>query len=196
MQEFLRHLTLIEKYLKSTTTPTICVADVTLSFTETFRWIFSGLNVNISQCHLDSIHMIVDPDGWFNDTEHLVENPRIIIHNSSFGSLDLKPATKAQITQCYIDGLLIPRPTLIIANNSDVSIQNCHFLNFINGNNSTVLQGSRNSQIIIDNSVFIQHNSSEGILFLQQNCSLSINNLLISQNVAIESWLFYYNLTK
>ena len=76
-----------------------------------------------------------------NHTEHMVENPEIVIHNSSFGSLDLNPGTKAQITDCYIDAQFKPRPTLITANNSDVSIQNCHFRNFINENGSTVLYG-------------------------------------------------------
>ena len=114
----------------------------------------------------------------------MVENPEIIIHNSSFGSLDLLPGTKAQITDCYIDAQFKPRPTLITANNSDVSIQNCHFGNFINENGSTVLYGHDNSNITINNSVFIQHNSSKGILFLLNNSSMRISDSSISQNVA------------
>ena len=103
-----------------------------------------------------------------------------MIHNSSFGSIDLEIGTKAQITDCYIDSELKERPTLIRANNSDVLIQKCHFGNFVNENNST-----NRSHVKIDNSNIIQHNISKGILFLEQNCSLSINNSLISQNVAL-----------
>ena len=184
MQEFLGHLTFIERYLSSPARPMITVADVALSSNETFQWIFSGLNVNLSQCCLDSICITTKSDSQSNDMEHLVENPKITIFNSSFGSLRSNPQTEAQITDCYIDAQFKPRPTLITANNSDVSIQNCHFGNFINENGSTVLYGHYYSHITIENSVFIQHNSSKGILFLQNNCSLSFTNSSISQNVA------------
>ena len=141
MQEFLGHLVFIEKYFKSPARPTISVADLTLSFIETYQWIFSGLNVNISRCCLDSIRITIKSDSQSNDMEHLVENPKITIFNSSFGILRSNPQTEAQITNCYIDAQFKPRPTLIIANKADVSIQNCHFGNFINENGSTVLCG-------------------------------------------------------
>ena len=107
----------------------------------------------------------------------------MVIHNSSFGSLDLNSGTKAQIIDCYIDTQFKPRPTLITANNSDVSIQNCHFGNFINEDGSTVLYGQYYSHIIIENSVFIQHNSSKGVLFLHNKSSVNISGSSISQNV-------------
>ena len=119
-----------------------------------------------------------------NHTEQLVENPEIVIHNSSFSSLDLKPGSKAQITDCYIDAQFKPRPTLITANNSDVTIQNCHFGNFINENGSTVLYGHSNSHIFIENSNFVQNTSPKGVLFLQNSCSIYINKLTCSHNVA------------
>ena len=169
---------IIENYLKSSTTPTINVTDVTLSVNEMFQWIFSGLNVNVSQCNINSIHIFVQPD------KQMAENPEIIIHNSSFSSLDLQLGTKAQITDCYIDAQFKPRPTLITASNSDVSIQNCHFGNFINENGSTVLYGQYYSHITIENSVFIQHNSSKGVLFLENNCYMFINNSTHSHHVA------------
>ena len=142
------------------------MADVTLSFNETFtfQWIFSGLSVKVSQCRLDSGRVIVQP-CQSNNTEYLIEEPEIVIHNSSFGKLDLNPETKAQITDCYIDGEFKDRPTLITANNSEVSIQNCHFENFVNQNGSTILFGHNNSHVKIENSGFIQHNSSKGVLF-------------------------------
>ena len=166
--------------------PTIDASDVSLDLNETFQWTFSGLNVNVSECHLDSIRMIMKSDSWLNvnDRERLVENPQTLIHNSSFGSLDLEPGTKALITKCFIDAEFKLRATLITTNNSDVSIQNSHFENFINKNGSTILFGHNNSQVTIENSVFIQHNSSKGILLLQNNSSLHLSGLLMSHNLA------------
>ena len=106
-----------------------------------------------------------------NNTEYLTEEPKIIIYNSTFHGLDVNPVTKALITQCNIDGQLFPRPTLT------------HFENFINENSSTILHGSSNSHVTIENSVFIKHNSSEGVLFLQNNSSLQISNSLILYNI-------------
>ena len=176
--------TVIEQYVKSSTRPAITVADVALSFKETNQWIFVRLIVKIWQCNLDPIRIVVQSDSPPNHTEHLVENPEIVIHNSSFSSLDLKPGSKAQIIDCYIDAQFKPRPTLITANNSDVSIQNCHFGNFINENGSTVLYGHSNSHVIIENSAFIQHNSPKGVFFLQNNCYMFINYSTHSNNVA------------
>ena len=160
------------------------MVDVDLSFKETLKWIFSGLNVKISQCNIGSVYLAVQPSIWSNDTEQFVENTVITIRNSSFVSLDLNSGNKALITDCYIDGKFKPRPTLITANNSDISIQNCHFGNFINENGSTILYGHDNSHIMIKNSVFIQHNSSKGVLFLENNSSMLINYSLISLNIA------------
>ena len=187
-QRFLAWSTIFEKYMKSSMTPTIDASEVTINetFQWTFQWTFSGLNVNVSQCRLNSIHMIVEPDSWPNvhDRKRFIENPQIIIHNSSFGALDLEPGTKAQITECYLDGEFKLRPTLITANNSTLTIQNCQFEDFINENDSTVLFGQNNSHVTIKNSVFIQHNSSKGVLFLENNFSMHISGSLISQNVA------------
>ena len=177
-------MTVIERYVKSSTKPTITVTDVDLSFNETYQWIFSGLNVNIWQCNVNPISIVVQSERLPNHTEHVVENPEIVIQNSSFGSLDLNPGTKAQITDCYIDAQFKPRLTLITANNSDVLFQDCHFGNFINENGSTVLYGHDNSHIAIENSVFIQHSSSKGVLFLHNNSSMGISSSSISQNVA------------
>ena len=174
----------MEKYLKSLRTPTIDITNVTLSVSETFQWIFSGLNVNVSQCRLHLIRIIVESESRLKDGKHLVENQEIMIHNSSFGSIDLEPGAKAQISDCYIDGEFKDRPTLIRANNSDVSIQNCQFKNFLNEQGSTILFGHSNSHVTIENSVFIKHNTSKGVLLLQNSSSMSISSSSISQNNA------------
>ena len=160
---------------------------VDLSFKETCKWIFSGLYVKISQCNIGSVRLAMQSSIWSNDTEQSVENTVITIRNSSFVSLDLNSGSKALITDCYIDVKLKTRPTLITVNNSDVSIQNCHFGNLINENGSTVLYGHYYSHVVIKNSVFIQHNSSKGVLFLENNSSMLINYSLISLNVASSS---------
>ena len=160
------------------------MTDVDLSFNETLKWIFFGLIVKIWQCNLDPIGISVQSESLPNHIEQLVENAEIVIYNSSFSSLDLNPGIKAQITECYIDAQFKPRPTLITANNSDVSIQNCHFGNFMNEDDSTILYGHDNSHITIENSVFIQHSSSKGVLFLHNNSSVRISGSSISQNIA------------
>ena len=163
----------------------IYVAYVTLSFNESllFQWTFSGLNINISQCRLDSISIVVEQCQ--SNTKYLIEEPKIIIYNSSFGNLDLEPGTRAQITDCHIDAEFKDKGfTLITATNSDISIQNCHFENFISENDSTILFGYNNMHVTIENSVFIQHKSSEGVLFLQGNSFMRISSSVISQNVA------------
>ena len=160
----------------------IHVTNVTMSVNETFQWIFSGLNVNVSQCSIDPVRIKVQSTKWLNDIERFLDTT-ITIHNSSFGSLDLNPGTKAQITDCYISGEFKDRPTLITVNSSDVSIQNCNFENFINKKGSTVVFGHNDSNITIGNSVFIQHNSSKGVFFLQNNSSIQISCSLISDNV-------------
>ena len=161
----------------------IYVREVTLSLNETLNWTFSGLHVNVSHCGLYSVRIIVEVESRFKDGKFLLQNPQIIIHNSLFKSLNLNPATKAQITECYIDGLFKQRPTLITTMNSNVSIQNCQFKNFINDNGSTILFGNNNSHIAIENSVFIQHNGSKGILLLKNNSSMRISNSSMSHNV-------------
>ena len=133
---------------------------------------------------MGSVHITVQSRIRSNDTEQLVENTVITIRNSSFSSLDLKPGSKALITDCYIDGKFKPRPTLITANNSDISIQNCHFRNFINEHGSTILYGHNYSKITTENSVFIQHNSSKGVLLLHNKSSMHIGSSSISQDVA------------
>ena len=163
------------------------MTDVDLFYNETLTWIFSRLNVKIWRCNVDPIGIVVQSESPPNQTEHLVENPEIVIHNSSFYSLDLSPGTKALITDCYIDAQFKARPTLITANNSHVSIQNCHFGNFINENGSTILYGHYYSHVTIEKSVFKQHNSSKGVLFLQNNCYMFINNSTHSHNVASSS---------
>ena len=147
--------------------------------------------MNVSRCYLDSIRIIVQSNKQIvqsqsqsSHSHHMVENPEIVIHNSSFSTLDLNPGTKAQMTDCYIDAQFKPRPTLITAYNSDVLIQNCHFGNFFNENDSTILYGHYNSNITINNSVFIQHNSTKGVLFLQINSSMGISSSIILQNIA------------
>ena len=182
-QGYLDRLTNFDMYLKSTTTPTIDMKDITLTTTEIFQWIFSGLNVNISQCSIDSLSITVQSFVWSNEPEQIQKTATIMIHNSSFGNLELNPGVKAQIIQCHIDAKFKDRPTLITANNSDLSIQKCHFENFRNEKGSTILFGHNNSHVTIENSVFIQHNSSKGVLLLQHNSSICISGSTMSQNV-------------
>ena len=155
-----------------------------MSFKEAFQWIFFGLNVNVSRCRLDPVSIAVQSKVLSNESKQFEETATIKIHNSSFGSLELNSGTKAQITECYIDSEFKDRPTLIVANNSEISIQNCQLEHFINKNGSTILFGGNNSHVTVENSVFIQNNSSMGVLLLHNNSFMHISSSLFSQNTA------------
>ena len=154
---------------------------MTLFSNQELHWTFSGLNLNISQCDLDPVHITVQ---IHDHATQVFNTPESIIRNSSFGSLDLNPGTKAQIIDSYIDGEFKQRSTLITANNSNLVIRNSHIEHFINEKGSTVLYAYDHSHVIIDHSIFIRHNSLKGVLALENNCSLKITNSLISHNVA------------
>ena len=159
---------------------------VTLSSNQTSYWTFSGLNLNISQCDLDSVHITVQ---IHNHGAQVLKNV-VIIHNSSFYCLELKPEIKAQISQCHFDRSTDSnsRPTLITLINSELLLQSSYFGKFVNHNDSTVLHGYNNSRVIIDNSSFISHYSFKGAVFLQNNCYLKMTNSMISQNVATSGY--------
>ena len=154
-----------------------------MSFNQTFQWIFSGFDLNVSQCIFKSVDFAVQSKIWSKETKQIQKPATVMIHNGSFGSLDLKPGTKVLITQCCIDGEFKDRFTLITAKNSQISIQNCQSKNFINENGFTFIFWHNNRNITIENSVFIQHNSSDGVLLIQNHLSILIIGSLISQNV-------------
>ena len=165
----------------------IAINDVLMPHNETSVWVFSGLNVRVSQSNLSPIKIRVQTKQHTVNASGKVKNPNIVIYNSSFESLDLKPGTNAQITDCYVDAVYDSRPTLITANNARVLIQNSTFERCVNENGSTALLAQNNSQTTIENSLFRRHNSSMGIFLLADTCTLNMTYSTIAQNVAFSA---------
>ena len=73
------------------------------------------ISANVTFSRLSSWHFQLD-----RVTQEVYDTPVINIHNSSFGSVDLQPETKAIVTHCFLDARLKSGPTLISANNATV----------------------------------------------------------------------------
>ena len=123
------------------------MADVFLSSNHTHVWSFSGLNVNISQCELDFLEVAINK-------LLAADQPQIIIHDSSFQSLNLQTGTAAIINDCYMDANNSKTSTLIKVNNSNVFITNSVFKHFMNENGPSVLHGESDCNIKISRSEF------------------------------------------
>ena len=160
-----------EKYPGTSVIPTVNVLDLILSLNETSIWILSDINAAIRNSELESVQIVLQTNSKSSNSSIMMGNPEITIQNSSCGSLDLKPGTKAKITDCYIDARYSPRPTLITANNAVVLIQNCYFKRFSSENGSTILHGQNSSLLTVANSSFTNHNGDKGIILLHDNCS-------------------------
>ena len=185
------------------------VADVILTSHQDLFWTFSGLNVYISHCELNSLDLQLRKS---NDFESTTEMPTITFYNSSFKSLDLNPETKAEINDCYIDAKNESRPTLIKANNSDILIKKSEFLRFVNKNTSTILNGENNCNVSVENTVFTGHQGHLGVLYIHDHSSMKIRNTTFNTNTAeiaggaisveshsklsVTDCYFYYNAAK
>ena len=85
-------------------------------YRRSFSWRFSGLNVQILHCELDSVELLLThlllSIGNKNYFEHTLENREIRVYRS-FRSLELDAETRAEITDYYIDAKHESRPTLL-----------------------------------------------------------------------------------
>ena len=165
-----------KRFPSSTEKLRVSLWNVRLSTTRS--WTLIGLNMNIKKSNLDSL------DFALQQQQHLVENTKITIHNSSFGSLDLGSGTKADITNCNVDARLRPRKTLIVAKNASVTIKDCQFERFRSKRAPTILYGSNNSEVIITSTVLSKNRGLYGVVFLHDNCSINVENVHVSDNIA------------
>ena len=86
----------------ATTTPKIILNKGVKSFkNKEAQWIIFGFDVKISQCEVNRRRLILKQDSKI--LHQLVANPKIVIHNSSFRSLDLKSGTEALISDCILN---------------------------------------------------------------------------------------------
>ena len=161
---------------------TVDIADVILRSDEDYNWTISGMNVNFHHCQLDSLQLLFmkNDDG----SENTTEISSIAFYNSSFKSLDLQPETRAEIIDCYIDAKEKPRATLIISKTSDIMIQNSTFLRFVNEQGPTILDVQINCDVSVENSLFAEHQSKIGVLFVTDNSYMKIRYTSFCRNMA------------
>ena len=181
MQEKLEPRVSISKHRNASNSLRVTVADVILTSDQDFYWTFSGLNVYFNHCELNSPELQFMKD---DDSENTREIPTIMINNSSLRSLDLHSETRAEIIGCYINAQNESRPTLIKANNSHIVIKNSEFLNFVNENGSTIVNGENNCSISVENSVFAEHYSKLSVFYIHDNCQMKIRNTIFKRNRA------------
>ena len=158
---------------------TVTIINVTVN--SSIKLTMEGLNIHISQSNVDSLYIILHN----NQSLHkLVENPKIFIHNSSFGKLDLLAGTEALVTHCYIDRDFVTRSTLISSYASSVTIANCSFHNFKTREGPTVLHARVNSTVTLTNTTVVAHQSPHGAILIHNNCSVRMQKVSISHHKA------------
>ena len=139
-------------------------------------WTINGFNLDIKDSNLGLFHVLAQTDT--------LNKPKITVHNSSFGSLDLQPGTEAVITDCHIDALLRPRKTLISAKNATVVIRDSDFERFKSKRGPTIVYGTHNTSVTISNSTLDNNRGLYGVIFLHQDCRINMTEVLVSHNVA------------
>ena len=142
-------------------------------------WTLIGVSTNVTFSRLSSWHFLLK-----RDTHEVSTTPTISLHNSTFGSVDLQPQTKAQVKDCFMDARLRSSPTLISATNATVSVANCRFSRFKSKHGPTILLGMNNSHISITNTSIIKNRGVFGTIFLANNCSINFTTVLIADNFA------------
>ena len=144
-------------------------------------WKLIGVSANVTFSRLSSWQFVLG-----RVTHEVSDTPAINIHNSSFGSIDLQPKTKALVTHCFIDARLKSGPTLISANNATVSVTNCHFSRFKSKSGPTVMLEMNNSQISVTNTSIVKNHGLFGTLFIVDGSSITFTSVFIADNVADE----------
>ena len=173
----------IGKYGAFLERPSVEISNVTLPSDRVDKWLFVDLNVQVHNCKLDSVQMVLRKEFNSHPVQE-IQNPMITVHNSSFKSLDLHNKTTAEILNCHINANMDIRPTLIQAMNSSILIQNSEFVQFVSDKGPTLLFANSNSHVTIENSQFLNHQSPQGIFYLTDRCFMKINWSLFSSNVA------------
>ena len=141
----------------------------------------TGIFTKVTHSELISLQLTMQNVPSSNN---MVENPKITIHNSSFGSLGLLSGTEAVLTECYIDSEFNTKPTLITAKNSKVTMHNSHLSQLVNENGPTLLNGTEMCSVYINNSTVINNHALHGIINLSNNCTIDIWDSHFTNNIA------------
>ena len=173
-------LLLISKHQNASDSLTVNITDVILRSELDNRWTFSGLNVYFNHCELDSLQLrFTNHDVHSENTREILT---IMITNSSFRSLDLRPETRAEIIDFYIDAQSQSRPTLLKTNNSHIKIQNSQFHQFVNKNGATILDAENHC-----------NQSRHGVLYFHDNSHVEISNTNCQNRVSYSGGAIYVN---
>ena len=143
-------------------------------------WTAVGMNVRISASILTGLTLIV------KTAPLLLENIKVGITNSSFGSLDLRSGCEAIISNCHINAESKPRSTLISADNSFLMLQDCEFRRFVSKHSPTILHGINNTQVRIERTKIHQNRAAFGAVLLHNNCSINIAETLVTNSRVFE----------
>ena len=180
--DLLRNMT-FSRYSESIIVGTIVITVTNATLTNSHRWKIKGLNVNVTSSSLSLVHITMRREPTSNQ---VVENPKIQIHNSSFGGLDLQPDTEGEVTDCYIDGTLKVHPILINLENSMISIQGCTFTRRTSEQGPTIILGRSKSHISIENTIFHKQFGLYGVICAYTGSALNVTNTNFTDNFAYE----------
>ena len=157
------------------------------------NWIISGLDINIFNSDLEYIHFSIR-----RGPNRIAKNAKTTIENSLFGGLDLMPGTEANIIDCHLDGRGMKTP-LITAEGATVTITCSEFDNFKSGNGPPILHGKYGTKVSIKNSSFHENQAMYGIIFLHDNCSISMSSVQVylfkSYRYGLSAFIFWKSVT-
>ena len=142
-------------------------------------WNVVGISVRISTSTLTGLNLIV------KYSLSLFGNPKVEIRNISFGSLSLQ-SCEAKISNCHINAQSKPRRTLVSAENSFLTLKDCEFLRFKSKHEPTILHGSNSTQVRIARTKIHQNRAVYGAIFLHDNCSINVNETMVTNSRAFE----------
>ena len=143
-------------------------------------WNFFEVNLFVSNNSLDYLDITVLKENPL--LHEPLENPKVTILNSSFGTLDLRPGTEAEIIECDFDADFKDRPTLISMNNAKISLIKSHFRRFINTTETAILHGRNFSTVYIESTVLSENRGMEGVIPLHDHCLITMNGVKASSN--------------
>ena len=161
-----------------------------LNTSVTQAWTINSFRVNINCCEILNTHLVLKNERHLYN---MVENPKITIYNSSFGSLDLQPGTEADVTNCNIDAKFRSKDSIIRANNATIRILNCTFIRFQSERNPTILHGSHNTSVYIERSMLSRNRGRFGVIFLNDNCTIKMKDVNVTGNMKCISTLVFWN---
>ena len=143
-------------------------------------WTTVGISVGIDPSNLNGLAL------FEKNTPSLLENPKVEIKNSSFGSLNLQSGCEALISSGYINAQSKPRNALISIENSFLTLKDGEFRRFKSKHAPTILLGKNNAKVRIERTRIDQNRAVFGAIFLRDNCSIYIAETIVTNSRTFE----------